>query len=123
MILAVVVGLAAGLGAVCRYVLDQLVEHQHESDFPYGTLVVNVTGSFLLGLVTGLSLHAGLGNSTAVALSAGFCGGYTTWSTFAHESVALAEGGELSAAAANLLGSLGLGLIAAAAGLGLALLI
>ena len=123
MILAVVVGLAAGAGAVCRYLLDQLVEHRHESDFPYGTFVVNVTGSFLLGLVTGLSLHSGLGSDATVALSAGFCGGYTTWSTFAYEIVALAEGGELGVAAANLVGSLGLGLIAAAGGLGLALLI
>src|SRR3954465_11836478 len=102
MILAVVVGLAAGLGAVCRYLLDQLVGHQHDTDFPYGTLVVNVTGSFLLGLVTGLSLHSGLGNDAAVTLSAGFCGGYTTWSTFAYQSVALAGGGAPVAAAAHL---------------------
>ncbi len=123
MILSLVVGVAAGLGAVCRYVLDQIVEHRHDSAFPFGTLVVNVTGSFLLGLVTGLSLHHGLGDGSTVALSAGFCGGYTTWSTFAFESVALTEDGELAVATANLLGSLGLGLLAAAGGLGLALLV
>jgi fluoride exporter len=122
-ILALVVGVAAGLGAVCRYVLDQLVEHQHESAFPLGTLVVNVTGAFLLGLVTGLSLHSGLGNGPTVALSAGFCSGYTTWSTFAFESVALTEDGELGLATANVVVSLGLGLLAAGAGLGLALLV
>ena len=123
MILPLVVGVAAGLGAVCRYVLDQIVEHQHDSAFPLGTLAVNATGSFLLGLVTGLSLHSGLGDDTTVVLSAGFCGGYTTWSTFAFESVALTEDGELAMAATNLVVGLGLGLLAAAAGLGLALLI
>ncbi|HSP36469.1 MAG TPA: fluoride efflux transporter CrcB [Frankiaceae bacterium] len=122
MIVTLLVGLAAGLGALCRYVLDQVVEHQHDSDFPYGTLVVNVTGSLLLGLITGLSIHHGLGNGTTEVWSAGFCGGYTTWSTFGYESLALAEGGDLLAASTNVVVSLALGLAAAAAGFGLALL-
>lgn len=122
MILTLVVGLAAGLGAVSRYVLDQVVEHQHDSDFPFGTLVVNLTGSLVLGLVTGLSVHHGLADGTTAVLSAGFCGGYTTWSTYAYESLALGEAGNLLAASANLVGSVGLGLVAAAAGFGLALL-
>ena len=122
MILSMVVGLTAGLGALCRYVLDQVVEHQHDSVFPFGTFVVNITGSFLLGLVTGLSLHHGLPEEPTVALSAGFCGGYTTWSTFALETLTLSREGNVLAATANLGASLAVGLAAAAAGLGLALL-
>jgi CrcB protein len=122
--LAVAVGLLAGLGAVVRYAADQYVRAAVRSEFPYGTLVVNVTGSFVLGLVTGLSLHAGLPHGTSVALGAGFCGGFTTWSTFAFETGELAEQGArgVGRAAANVGTSITLGLLAAAAGFGLALL-
>jgi fluoride exporter len=122
MILTVVVGLAAAAGAVSRYLLDQIVQHQHDSSLPWGTFIVNVSGSFLLGLVTGLSLHHGLPTSPTTVLGIGFLGGYTTWSTFAFETVSLAETGALLQAATNVVGSLAVGLAAAAAGLGLALL-
>jgi CrcB protein len=69
-----------------------------------------------------LATHHGLPTGPTVVLSAGFCSGYTTWSTYAWESLALAETGALLQAAANLVGSLVLGLAAAVAGLGLALL-
>lgn len=122
MTLTVVVGLTAGLGALLRYVIDQVVEQQHDTLFPLGTLTVNVTGSLLLGLVTGLATHHGLSAGAAVVLSAGFCSGYTTWSTFAYETLALSETGALLEAAGNLAVSMGAGLAAAAAGFGLALL-
>lgn len=120
--LTVAVGLAAGLGAMCRYLLDQVVQHRHDQTFPWGTFVVNVTGSFLLGLVTGLALHHGLSRAPTVIIGSGFAGGYTTWSTYMWESVALTEAGAGLQAAANVIGSLAAGLAAAAAGLGLALL-
>lgn len=122
MILAVGVGLAASLGAVCRYLLDQLVQHQHDQTFPWGTFVINVTGSLLLGLVTGLGVHHGLPAVTTTVIGVGFAGGYTTWSTYMWESLALAETGALGEAAVNILGSLAAGLAAAAAGFALALL-
>jgi CrcB protein len=122
-ILAVVVGLAAALGAVCRYLLDQAVQHQHDQQFPWGTLVINVSGSFLLGLVTGATVHAGLPRTTATVLGVGLLGGYTTWSTYLWETFALAESGARVQSALNLAGSLVTGLLAAAAGLGLADLI
>jgi len=121
MTLALGVGLASGLGAVARYVLDQVIGHQHDSVFPYGTFTVNVTGSLLLGLISGLSVHAGLPTGPTVVLSAGFCSGFTTWSTFAYETLALAESGARRHGALNVLGSLVAGLAAAALGLGLAL--
>lgn len=122
MTLAIVVGLVAGLGAVARYVADQVIQHQHDLVFPFGTLAVNVVGSLLLGLVTGLGVHHGLPAGLTVVLSAGFCSGFTTWSTYAYESLALAEAGALLEALGNIVGSLAAGLAAAAAGFGLALL-
>jgi CrcB protein len=122
MLLALGVGLAASLGALARYLLDQAVNRRWESGFPWGTWVINVSGSFVLGLVTGLSLHHGLPAHAVSLLGTGICGGYTTFSTFNTETVRLAEGGSYAEAAANIGGSLVPGLLAAAAGLGLALL-
>lgn len=116
------VALAAGVGAVARYVLDQLVQHRTSSEFPAGTLLVNLTGSLLLGVVVGLALHHGLPATPTVVTGVGFAGGYTTLSTWAWESLALSESGALAEAAANIVGSFAAGLAAAAAGLGLALL-
>jgi CrcB protein len=121
-ILTACVGLAAGLGALIRYVVDSVIGHRHDTVFPLGTFTVNVTGSLLLGLVSGLAARHGLPAGAAVVLSAGFCGGYTTWSTFAYETLALAGSGALLEAAANIALSVAAGLAAAAAGLGLALL-
>jgi CrcB protein len=116
------VTLAAGVGAVARYAVDRAVQHRAGARFPYGTLLVNVSGSFLLGLLVGLAAHHGLGSSTGAVLGAGFAGGFTTLSTWAWESLALAETGSGTAAAVNVVGSLALGLAAGAAGLGVALL-
>lgn len=120
--LAVLVALAAGLGAVVRYVVDQVVEHRTGARFPYGTAVINIIGSLLLGLTTGLALHHGLSPAPTLIIGSGFAGGYTTLSTWAWESLALAEDGDLLEAGVNIVGSFATGLAAAAAGLGLALL-
>ncbi|MDP9436219.1 MAG: fluoride efflux transporter CrcB [Actinomycetota bacterium] len=120
MTLALAVALAAGLGAVLRYVTDQVVAHRTGGAFPWGTLVVNLSGSLLLGLVAGLSASGELAAGPAVVLGTGFAGGYTTLSTWAWETLALAERGRLEGAVLNLLGSLALGLAAAGAGLALA---
>jgi fluoride exporter len=119
---AIWVSLAAAVGAVCRYLLDQAVQRRHRSSLPWGTFTINISGSFALGLVTGLALHHGLATTAATTLGTGFIGGYTTWSTYIWESYALAENGDHRGAAANVVGSVVLGLAAAAAGLGLALL-
>ena len=116
------VALAAGAGAVLRYLVDHFVQHRVRSAFPVGTLVVNITGSFVLGLATGLALHHGLGTTPTLIIGAGFAGGYTTLSTWAWETLALIEAGERIEASVNVVGSFIAGLAAAAAGLGLALL-
>jgi CrcB protein len=122
MLLAILVGLAASVGALARYLLDQAVAGRTKSAFPWGTWVINVSGSFILGLITGLALHHGLNAHVVSVLGTGICGGYTTFSTFNFETIRLTEEGSLVTAASNIAGSIAAGLLAAAAGLGLALL-
>jgi fluoride exporter len=122
MILVIAIGLGASVGAICRYLLDQLIQHQHDMIFPLGTFAINVIGSFVLGLTTGLAAHHGLPSGPTLVIGVGLCGGFTTWSTYCWESFALAESGALGQASLNVVGSLAAGLAAAAAGFGLALL-
>ncbi|MBR7833347.1 fluoride efflux transporter CrcB [Actinospica durhamensis] len=119
--MALLVGLAASAGALARYLLDQGVSLRFESALPWGTFVINVSGSFVLGLLTGLAAHQGLPAPVLTVLGTGVCGGYTTFSTFSYETVRLAEDGSTLAAVGNVAASLAAGLLAAAAGLGLAL--
>ncbi len=119
--LALLVGLAASAGALARYLVDQSVTHKLQSALPWGTFVINISGSFILGLLTGLSAHAGLPAHVLTVLGTGICGGYTTFSTFSYESVRLGEDGSIIAGFGNVFGSVIAGLLAAAAGLGLAL--
>jgi CrcB protein len=120
--LAILAALGAGTGAVLRYVVDSVVAHRTRGSFPWGTLTVNVTGSLLLGLVTGLALHHGLGGRATLVLGTGLTGGYTTMSTWAWEVLALGEEGAVTTAVGFAVASTALGLAAAAGGLGLALL-
>jgi CrcB protein len=119
----VLVMLAAGVGAPLRYVVDQTVQHRRRGPFPAGTVTINLSGSLVLGLLTGLAAHHGLAPQALTVLGTGLFGGYTTFSTFSYETVRLLEEGAVVAAAVNVAGSLALGLAAAAAGLGLALLL
>ncbi|MEV7610700.1 CrcB family protein [Microbacterium sp. NPDC089320] len=112
-LLFVAAALAGGLGAVLRYVVDLGVSKIAGRRFPFGILVINLTGSFALGLLT-----AAL-PSEAFVLGAGLLGGYTTFSTAMLDTVALWGNGERTASAVNAVGMLLLGLLAA--GLGLAL--
>ena len=119
MTVGILVGLAAAVGAAGRYLLDQLIQHQHDQTFPWGTFIINVSGSLLLGLITALAEHHGLAKTPTTVIGVGLLGGYTTWSTYMWESLALAETGALAEAAGNVAGSLVIGLAAAAAGFGL----
>ncbi|MHA3022923.1 fluoride efflux transporter CrcB [Mycobacterium sp. BMJ-28] len=113
--LAVWIGVAliGGAGAVCRFRLDKAVSTRVSRPFPAGTLVVNVSGAWLLGFVGGLAL------SPNVALLAGtaFVGAYTTFSTWMLETQRLGEERQLRAAIANIVISVVLGLGAAWLGL------
>jgi CrcB protein len=89
--------IAAGsaLGGVSRYLVGGMVQRILDTTFPAGTLVVNLTGSFLLGLFLRYALETPtLTPEVRAFLTIGFCGGYTTFSTFSYETVALLEDGE-----------------------------
>ncbi len=103
--------LAGGLGAMLRYLVDLGVARFAGRRFPWGILVVNVTGSFALGLLTTALPDA------AFVLGAGLLGGYTTFSTAMLDTVALWRDGERPASAFDAIGMLLLGLAAAGAGL------
>jgi fluoride exporter len=113
---------AATVGAPVRYLVDIAVAERVGGALPWGTLVVNVSGSFLLGLLTGLALHHGLPRTARVVLGVGFCGAYTTFSTFTFETVRLMEEGAPVEALKNTVATFLAGSLAAAAGLGLATL-
>lgn len=102
------VGLGGAAGATARHLVSERVETA-----TLDTLAVNVLGSFLLGLVVAVPLP----NAVALAAGTGFCGAFTTYSTFAFETVRLAEGGFRRAAARNAVGTLGGALLAVAAGM------
>lgn len=113
-------GLAGGVGAVCRVVLEGALTGRRPRVFPLPTLLINVTGSLLLGLLTGLVLSHGVPDAWRAVLGTGFCGGFTTFSTASVAGVRLAEQDRGGLALVNAVGTLVLTLLAAAAGLGLA---
>ena len=116
------VGVAGAVGAPLRYVVDVLVSERIAGAFPLGTMVVNISGAFVLGLITGLAMYHGLPRSSREILGIGLVGAYTTFSTFSLETMQLFEDGELQSAATNIAVSLLAGGLAAAAGIALAAL-
>ncbi|GEA15869.1 putative fluoride ion transporter CrcB 2 [Moorella sp. E308F] len=111
------VGLGGLLGAITRYALGQALSARSRGNFPTGTLIINLTGAFLLGLLLGTPAFTHrFGTSLTLALTTGFLGAYTTFSTFSYEVVRLLEDGEVINALTYLLGSIILGLLFALAG-------
>lgn len=112
----VLVSAAGGVGAATRLVLDGVLRSRW-SAYPVGTTVINVTGSLLLGFVTGLAIGHGLPQQWQLILGTGFLGGYTTFSTASVETVRLLQAGRYGSALGNGLGMLLLSLLAASLGL------
>jgi CrcB protein len=107
------IAVGSAIGGVSRYLVGGLTQRLAGGTFPTGTLLINVTGSFLLGLI----LRYGVETTTLTPevrafLTVGFCGGYTTFSTFSYETVALVEDGEWTRAALYVALSVGLSLVA-----------
>jgi CrcB protein len=108
--------LGAAVGAPCRWALDRAVQARRDSVFPWGTFTVNVLGSLLLGVLLAATT-AGPSSVVLVALvGTGFAGSFTTFSTFALETVRLVEDGARAVAALNVLASVAVGLGASLAG-------
>jgi len=112
---------AGSLGAGSRYVVDTLVQRVWMRTFPLGILLVNVTGSFLLGLLTGAALA--LDDSLVTVVGVGFLGAYTTFSTVSVETMLFAERGRWRLALGNVVGTLLAAVAAAGAGLLLGMLL
>jgi len=104
--------LIGGAGSVARFVADGLVASRTGRDFPLGTLAVNLSGALILGFLTGLAL----GHDQALLAGTAAVGSYTTFSTWMLETERLAEDRQVGKVAANVLGSVALGVAAAALG-------
>jgi fluoride exporter len=114
----VMIGLGGFAGAIARYLVDGTVAERASGAFPWGTLLVNVSGSFVLGLLFALSAdRAVLPAEIRGPLLIGFIGAYTTFSTYMLESWRLVETGAIGLALLNILGSVALGLVAVFVGL------
>ena len=109
------VAAGAAVGAPLRYLTDRAVQSKHNSLFPWGTFTVNVTGSLILGVLTGATL-GDTGSDLRLLIGTGLCGALTTYSTLSFETVRLVEQRARFFAAANLLGTIVAGLGAAVVG-------
>jgi CrcB protein len=108
------VAIGSAVGGVARFGLSSLIQQRAGPNFPVGTLVVNITGSFLLGLLLRYALTTDAISPDARALlTTGFCGGYTTFSTFTYETVVLFEEGGSPRAGLYILLSVAFSLIGA----------
>jgi CrcB protein len=113
---------AGAIGAPVRYLVDGYVGQRTGAVFPWGTLLINTSGSLLLGFLTGLGLYHAFPRTPRVVLGTGFIGAYTTFSTFTYETVRLIDDGASRQAMLNSFGTLIAGATAAAVGLALAAL-
>jgi len=112
---AIAVGAAAG--GVSRFYLASAVQQRLGASFPWGTLLINLTGSLLLGFLIRYALATpAVSMEVRAMLTTGFCGGYTTFSTYSYETAALLEDGQFGRAAVYSLGSVVLALLATFAG-------
>jgi fluoride exporter len=112
--------IAAGgaVGAMARFLIASVCGQLFATDFPIGTMVINLSGSFFLGWFLTMAANRLIVSDTAkLAIATGFVGAYTTFSTYMFDSASLLKNGETNKALTNLLGSLILGMIAVWAGM------
>ncbi len=119
----ILLALAGGVGAAVRFMVDGLIRQRVKTAFPWGTMLINVTGSFALGFLAGLVMRGHAPGSLFLILGTGFLGGYTTFSTASLETIRLIQSGRTGLALINGLGSMAASVISAAAGVGISLLL
>lgn len=122
-VLVLALAVAGGLGSVARFVLDGVLRSGRPGILPVPTMVINVSGSLLLGLLTGAALATALPPEWALVCGTGFLGGYTTFSTASSETARLIQAGRLRAALVTGFGTAVVALAAAGGGLWLGLLL
>lgn len=111
------IALGGAVGSIARYLIGGAIQRSSASGFPVGTLFVNVAGCFLIGVFVRYLLNMQTSSDLRALLVVGFCGGFTTFSTFSFETVGLIEGGEYARAAIYIVGSVVLCLVATFAGM------
>ena len=115
--ISLIVAGAGGIGAVARFLLDSLVGQHTHGRIPLGTMLINILGSFTLGLISGWWATHGGDPVLRAALGVGFCGGFTTFSTACVETARLARADSNTIALAHALGMLATSVLAAALGI------
>ncbi|WP_410640015.1 fluoride efflux transporter CrcB [Amycolatopsis sp. lyj-346] len=116
----VLVALGGAAGSILRYLTDWKFRQWRDSPFPFGTLAVNIAGSFILGFLSGRLLHGAEPSSVRALVAVGFCGGLTTFSTFGYETVRLFQAKAQRYAVLNVVVTVLAGLTSGALGLLLA---
>ena len=111
------IALGGAGGSILRYLLGGAIQRSSGSGFPIGTMLVNVSGCFLIGILVRQFLNMQLSHELRALLIVGFCGGFTTFSTFSAETLALIEGGEYARAIAYVLLSVTLCMLATLTGM------
>jgi fluoride exporter len=106
------VGIGGAIGSILRYLASSGIQNKFLSSFPYGTMIVNISGCFLIGIIYALAAKGNVSPEWRFFLATGICGGYTTFSTFSYESLELLRDGELFYATAYIGGSVILGILA-----------
>jgi CrcB protein len=102
----IIIGIGAVIGANLRFWLSGWITQNLGQTFPFGTLAVNFSGSLILAVFTGWTTnHIGIDPRLRLLVAIGFCGGYTTFSTYANESVTLLQAGDWIGALSNILGT------------------
>jgi CrcB protein len=111
--LILIVGSGSAIGGISRFLLGRWVHERWPSVFPAGTLLINVLGCFLIAVVYTWTVKGNLPEETRLLLTTGFCGGFTTFSTFAWENLELLRNGNTGLAVTYTLASVVLGIGAA----------
>lgn len=113
-----IIGIGGSLGAAARFIVGNIINKRTQKiyPFPIGTWLINITGSFLLGLITQLSLSNHIGESLLLFGSVGFCGAFTTFSTFGYETITLIQSNKIKLATIYVISSITVGVISAMIG-------
>ena len=112
----ILVGIGSGIGGICRYLMSVIIGHAHNG-FPWGTFTANIAGCLFIGILWGVTnRYPNMSQAFTLMLMVGFCGGFTTFSTFSKEGLAMLQSNNYMLFTLYTLGSMVLGIIAVGLG-------